>query len=261
MRAESHYVDLLDARTSDARDQAGRGRATETETDAPARGTSPSLAYTDPTLHAGRDLAHALTTLAACADLLNGSPSDLSRNVVGNLVRAEAWRASSLLHATRVIRQELPVARTAVSVLSVLDQVVQGFAAERRVRPIVIESETELPYGSIMGGDEKLLVGALSSAVMATLSLVEQVPSARVVVSAAVEGTTLTFAVTQNVVIPPGQWQARSFDPNWTDRIGGIPSLVAMLSLRETAAAHGGNATASVEGRGTRIALHLPIGV
>jgi hypothetical protein len=267
MRAESHYVDLLEARTSEGRD---RSHDATDDDDAGERIARPAPAapagrdafvVADPTLHAGRDLAQALTTLSACADLLNGAQSDLSRGVVGNLVRAEAWRASTLLHATRVVRRELPVARMAVSVLGVLDQVVQGFSSERRLRPISIESETELPFGSTVGGDEKLLAGALASAVLATLALVDQLPHARVVVSAAVEGTQLVFSVTQTVMMPPIQWQMRAFDPQCTDRIGGVPALVSMLAIRETAQLHGGNATASIEARGTKISIAIPLGL
>lgn len=278
MRAEPHYVDLLEARSAEARERRGDNVLNDEPPDEASfdpvgqRPTSPlpvtvrdaaaaPMAVADPTLHAGRDLAQALTTLAACADLLSGAQSELSRGVVGNLVRAEAWRASTLLHATRIVRKELPVTRTAVSVLGVLDQVVQGFSSERRLRPIVIESETELPYGSIVGGDEKLFAGALANAVLATLALVEHVPSARVVVSAAVDGAQLTFAVTQNVVMPPAQWQMRAFDPQWTDRIGGVPVLVALLAIRDTAAIHGGTAAATIEARGTKIAFTVPLGL
>ncbi len=279
MRAETHYVDLLESRSAEARERRGDDALNEEPPDeesfapplasrsaAPlpiaGRDAAPApLMLSDPTLHAGRDLAQALTTLAACADLLNGSQSELSRGVVGNLVRAEAWRASTLLHATRIVRKELPVTRTAVSVLGVIDQVVQGFSSERRLRPIVIESETELPYGSIIGGDEKLFAGALANAVLATLALVEHVPNARVVVSAAVDGAQLTFAVTQSVVMPPAQWQIRAFDPQWTDRIGGVPALVAMLAIRDTAAIHGGTAAATIEARGTKIAFTIPLGL
>ncbi len=279
MRAESHYVDLLEARTSEARDRASsRVLSDELAHDepedlrvlptppavmqSPSRDTvAPTASVSDPTLHAGRDLAQALTTLSACADLLNGSQSELSRGVVGNLVRAEAWRASTLLHATRVVRRELPMARLAVPILHVLDAVVQGFSSERRLRPIVIESESELPFGSIVCGDETLLAGALSNAVLATLALVDQLPNARVVISASVAGNELTFAVSQNVVTPPIQWQLRAFDSQWTDRMGGVPSLVAMLAVRETAVMHGGDAAAAIEARGTKISFTVPLGM
>ena len=303
MRAESHYVDLLDAKTSDNRDRANPSdaptpvalvepddpvthnarslldrptpstapsttpsitssrTATATPTAAPRDAAAVTLSTSDPTLHAGRDLTQALATLSACAALLNGAPSDLSRAVVGNLIRAEAWRASALLHATRVVRQELPVAHTALSILGLLDQVVQSFLPERRVRSVTIDSQSDVAHGSMMAGDERLLAGALSSAVLATLALLDGIPQARVVVSASAEGRRITFAVTQDQMTPPPSWRARAFDAQWTDRTGGVPALVAMLAVQETARVHGGTALVATTGRGTRIAFTVPYGV
>ena len=299
MRAEPHYVDLLDAKTSDNRDRANPNdaptpvalvepdepvthnarsllerttpsttpsitsspTATATPTAARRDAAAVTLSTSDPTLHAGRDLTQALATLSACAALLNGAPSDLSRTVVGNLIRAEAWRASALLHATRVVRQELPVAHTAVSILGLLDQVVQSFLPERRVRSVSIDSQSDVAHGSMMAGDERLLAGALSSAVLATLALLDGIPQARVVVSASAEGRRITFAVTQDQMTPPPSWRARAFDAQWTDRTGGVPALVAMLAVQETARVHGGTAFVATTGHGTRIAFTVPYGV
>lgn len=238
MRAESHYVDLLDAKTSDNRERAnpndlptaaalaepdepvthsdrsipGRtipsttpsatphitSSATATATASPTAAPQDAAVVANPTLHAGRDLGQALASLAACADLLSGSPSDLSRTVVGQLIRAEAWRASALLHATRVVRQELPIARTAVSIVGLLDQVLRHFLPERRVRALTIDSQSDVADGSMVAGDEGLLVGALSSAVLATLALLDGIQHPCIVVSASAEGRRITFAVDQN---------------------------------------------------------------
>ncbi len=283
MRAETHYVDLLETRSADARERAHVDPPTHApayesraeSTPAP-RAQAPAVSHTDavrtresapvqtddPALHAGRDLAQSLSTLSACADLLNASPSDLSRAVVSNLIRAEAWRASTLLHGTRVLRQELLVARTAVSVLGVLDQVVQGFGPERKVRPVSIDSQSDLPHGSFLAGDERMLVAALTGALLATLPLLEGVPTPRILVSAAVDGHhQLTFAVSQEIVSAPHPWHSRAFDRLWTDRPGGTPALVSMLAVQETARAHGGSASVSVVGRGTKIGLTIPLGV
>jgi hypothetical protein len=99
----------------------------------------------DTSLHAGADLARSLATLGACADLLSGSQSELSRTVVGHLIRAEVWRATCLLHATRIVRRELPVSKTAASVAGILDRVQQGFLPERRVRPVEFDARSEAP--------------------------------------------------------------------------------------------------------------------
>lgn len=85
MRADSHYVDLIE------------GRALQTprmSAPPPPQETAPRVTdCADPTLHAGSDLAQALTTLANCAALLSDAPSDLSRAVVSDLIKAEAWPA------------------------------------------------------------------------------------------------------------------------------------------------------------------------
>lgn len=214
----------------------------------------------DATLHAGHDLSRALTTLAACADMLSGPQSDMSRAVVANLVRAEAWRASTLLQATRVLRQELKIARTAVPVAGVLDRLVQGFAAERRVRPMTLDTHADLARGACAAMDESMIGGALAGAVLATLALFDGVPEAAIAVAVSAESGKVTFAVTQDIVAAPPAWTTRAFDAGWTDRPGGVPAAVAVLAVRQTAAAHGGDATVSATAGGTRITLTIPAG-
>ena len=216
----------------------------------------------DPTLHAGGDLTQALATLTSCTALLSDATSDLSRAVVGDLIRAEAWRASALLHATRVVRKELSITRTAMSVSGVLDKVTLGFQPERRVRAIAIDARSALPYGSIVVGDEQMVAGAISWALLSSLVLVSGIVDARLIVSIGRDpGTGVLFTVSQSSVTPPAIWQARAFDPTWTDRPGGVPALLWMLALQETAHAHGGTVRVERPDRGTTIALSLPSGV
>lgn len=271
MRADAHYVDLLESRSSDARGQAAplidASAYSDQRADSPAKSSGPARAAArvempDPALHAGRDLAQSLATLSACVDLLTGAPSDLSRAVAGNLVRAEMWRASSLLYATRVVRQELPMARTALPILGVLDRVQQGFQPERRVRSLAIDTQPDVPHGAVMAGDEQMLVGALACAVLATLALLEGVQDARLTVSARAESNGhITFGVAQDIMTMPGNWCARAFDPQWTDRTGGVPALVSMLAIQRVAEAHGGTALVTSPGRGTSIVLSVPAGI
>ncbi len=251
MRADSHYVDLIE------------GRATQSQktsaTPAPVHDATPRATESaDPTLHAGSDLAQALATLTGCAALLSDAPSDLSRAVVSDLIKAEAWRASALLHATRVVRRELSITRSAVSVAGMLDKVMSGFQPERRVRALSIDARSTLPYGAVVVGDEQMMTGAISCAVLATLAVVRNVPDARVTVSATSDPMTgISFTVSQPSVTPPSIWQARAFDPAWTERPGGVPALLWMLALQETAQAHGGTARVERSDRGTTIGFNL----
>ncbi|NOT26926.1 MAG: hypothetical protein HOP16_12575 [Acidobacteria bacterium] len=251
MRADAHYVDLIE------------GRALQTpKTSVPpaaVQETAPRVTdFADPTLHAGSDLAQALTTLTSCAALLSDAPSELSRAVVSDLIKAEAWRASMLLHATRVVRKELSITRSAVSVSGILDKVILGVQPERRVRALTIDARSALPYGAVVVGDEQMVTGAISCALLATLAVVRTVPDARVTISASSDPTTgVAFTVSQPSVTPPSIWQARAFDPTWTDRPGGVSALLWMLALQETAQAHGGTARVERSDRGTTIGLSL----
>jgi hypothetical protein len=216
----------------------------------------------DTSIHLGGELAQSLTTLSACADLLAGSQSELSRAVVGNLIRAEVWRASCLLQATRIVRQELPVARSAMSVLGVLDRIDQGFLPERRVRAIELETRADVAHGSIIAADERLLDGAVAGAVVATIALLDGVKGARLTLSAVLEPDAhVTFVVSQDNVSVPEIWASRAFDPQWTDRPGGLPATVAMQAVTRAADAHGGQAAAALSARGTRIMVTVPTGL
>jgi hypothetical protein len=215
----------------------------------------------DSTLHAGKDLAQSLTTLAACADMLGSAASDLSRAVVANLIRAEAWRASSLLLATRTVRQELKVTKLAVPADAILDRVARGFEAERRVRHVAIEVTSDLARGTCLAADEVLLSSALGWASIATLALLDAAPGARITIAAnsAADGR-VAFKVAQDVALVPDTWTLRAFDPSWTERAGGVPIVVSMLALERVAAAHGGAVSAEPTARGTCITLTLPLG-
>jgi len=216
----------------------------------------------DPTLHAGRDLAQALATLTSCATLLSDAPSELSRAVVGDLIKAEAWRASALLQATRVVRKELAITRTAFSVSGVIDKMTLGFEPERRVRAFTIDTRSTMPYGSVVVGDEQMVAGALSWALLSSVALVTGISDARLTVSVTGDaGNGVIFMVSQPSVTPPPLWQARAFDVTWTDRPGGVPALLWMLALQETAQAHGGTVRLERSDRGTTIAFILPTSV
>jgi ParB-like nuclease domain len=212
-------------------------------------------------LHGGADLAQSLATLTACADLLSGTQSELSRGVASNLIRAEVWRASCLLLATRILRRELPITRGAISVVALIGRIEQAFVPERQLRSVFFDTFSSVPQGSFIAGDEKLLAGALASATLAILSWLDGVKDARVAITAALEPVGhLTFTVSQDAVMPPEVWLRRAFDLQWIDRPGGVPATLALLAVRAVADAHGGTAIVS-SGRGTRVSLVVPTGI
>ena len=220
-----------------------------------------SAELNDVSLHAGADLAQSLATLTACADLLAGSQSELSRTVAGNLIRAEVWRASCLLLATRIVRREIPVGRAAISVLGIIGRLEQAFLPERQLRSLTFDTISTVPNGSFIAGDEKLLTGALSSAVLSTLSWLDGVKDARLTIGAVLEPAGhVSFSVSQQIVDAPEIWSRRAFDHQWVDRPGGLPAAISMLAVRAVAEAHGGSATVGAD-RGTRISIVVPTGI
>jgi hypothetical protein len=225
-----------------------------------AGGSKAALA--DLSLHGGADLAQSLAMLGACADLVSGPHAEWSRGIAGNLIRAEVWRASCLLQATRIIRREVAISKTAASVLGVLDRVDQGFRAERQIRAISLDTRSSVPHGSFIAADEQMLTTAIACAVLTTLALVDGTTDPRLTVAAALEPAgRVAFSISQENVAVPETWLRRAFDDQWIERPGGVPAAIWMLAIRATAEAHGGTATIGPAARGTRITLAVPTGL
>ena len=214
-----------------------------------------------PAALAGEELAKSLATAFSLADLLTGSISDLSRGIVGTLLRAELWRSSALLQASRAVRGELAVMRGAVPVALLVERVIHGFASERRVRHVEFVPHIDLPAGHVVIADERLLASALGGALLATLALVEALPVSRITVVAGLTASKqLTLVVSQEHVQPPASWAERAFDAEWRDRPGGAAVSVGLAALQHAARVHGGEGLATLTARGSRVGLTIPAG-
>jgi hypothetical protein len=174
----------------------------------------PAPAVPESAARSGEDLARSLGTATSLADLLSNPMSDLSRGVVGNLLRAELWRASTLVQATRVVRGELPVMRGAVPVAALIDKIVQGFAPERRMRHLEFMPHIDLPANHMVIADDNLLAAALTGAVVATMAMIEGLPASRITLVAGLTSSRqLTLIASQDHVLPGSAWAERAFDP------------------------------------------------
>lgn len=254
MRADGHYLDFLAAREPE--EEQTSPAATCAQPEVPQTSPPP-----DPTGHLGEAIARSIGTAASLAELLTSPLSDLSRSGIGTLLRAELSRASAVVQAARVIRGELPMMRGAVPVAALVDRVLQGFASERRLRHVDIAVHVDLPHAHIVIADEQLLTSAMNGAVLATLALLEGLPASRMLVVAGLTaGRQLTLLVSQDHVLPPTVWADRAFDASWNERAGGAAITLAMASLQQAARAHGGEATATLSPRGTRLGLTIPAG-
>ncbi|MGC4081922.1 MAG: hypothetical protein QM736_07395 [Vicinamibacterales bacterium] len=255
MRADGHYVDFLVSRDDDDASEVDGG------TREPGTERAHDELSGEASARAGDAIARSIATAASLADLLTTPLSDLSRSGIGTLLRAELFRASTLVQATRVVRGELTTIRSAVPVAQMMDRLLQGFAAERRLRHVEIASHVDLPPGHIVIGDESLLAAALNGAVVATLALLEGLPAARMLIVAGLSaGRQLTLVASQDHVLPSPEWAARAFDPTWQDRAGGTGVALGLATLHHAARVHGGDATVTLSPRGTRVGLTIPAG-
>lgn len=227
----------------------------------PAAADLDTAVDTVPAPQADEELARAFNALSGLAELMSGPLSDLSRGVVGTLLRAELWRASHLQQATRYLRDDLPLVRAAVPAAGLVERVLHGFLPERRVRHMDMSMISDLPPGHLMVVDERLVATAITGAIMATLALLEGLPASRLSVAVSVEATrAVNVTVAQDHVRPPSTWVDRAFDRSWQDRPGGPPAVVWMAAMHHAAIAHGGDALAVASARGSRLALTIPVG-
>ena len=214
-------------------------------------------------------VAKSLKTVALCADMVAADASSLSRTVAADLIRAEVWRSSCLLQAARAVQGEVFAANVQVPIRRLIDRVVKELVPEQRLRGFELEPEIDVPDGTVVIGDEGLLVAAVSGAVLATLPIIEgpeKTPGVRLTLTVGAgaqsgANQTVTIELAQAAAGAPEAWSSRAFDPAWTERPGGGAAALAMLSVRAIAELHQGRATASTAGRGTRISITVPAGL
>jgi hypothetical protein len=123
----------------------------------------------------------------------------------------------------------------------VIDQVLKSIDPERRLRGVEIEESIDVGGSRVMA-DEDLLVSALSGLLIATASLTEGQPDARIAVFAQAHGDEVVFGMAQVLASAPSDWATRT---------------VALAAGSRMAAAWGGRltATATTHGSGIRVAL------
>jgi ParB/RepB/Spo0J family partition protein len=224
-----------------------------------AHGPGPSASFElDAVTQAGALLEESLATLMACSTALAAVTSSLSRTGVTELIRAEAWRASSLAVAARLMRHELAVARTTASIAGVVDRVVDSFGPELRVRGVEVDTEVS-PRGLHAAIAPQLVSAILTHGLFLTLAIMDGSIGARARVSATLSDTDeLTLAIAQTSVGVPTPWTTRAFDETWGQRPGGNLALISALAVKRGAELMDGRCQLSGSARGTRIQVVLP---
>ena len=200
MRADKHYVEMLDTPPQPVATEpaASAPSTTERETEAPDHEAIAAA------IQAGRDLAQALASLRASTNLLSERGPALASSVAGNLIRAEAWRATCLLQVSRFLRGEITARPKPVRVQAVVDEVLKSIEPERRLRSISVEDRVNVGESAIVA-DEELLVCALSGLLMATMALNDE-PSFVVTITAELRRNAVDFAIVQDQTRPSSNW-------------------------------------------------------
>jgi hypothetical protein len=176
------------------------------------------------------------------------------------MIRAEAWRASWLLHAETVGDSHSATEGKLCLLGTVLERIREGFLAESRLTGVELQVVVPDWNAAAVVNEDRLITG-LSGAVMATLGLVEESDRAEVALIISSPGGTLGIDVAQETTAVTSETAGRFFDPAWTDRPGGWLALTGALVAKAVAQQHGGDAVFVVRAhRGSTLRVTLDQG-
>ena len=240
MRADKHYVEMLDspAPRAEGRQQPTADASPVTVPESVVEATPAAIAAAQ----AGRDLAKSLAALRACTNLLSDRGPALASAVAGNLIRAEAWRATCLLQTSRLLRDEIVPAPKPVATHAIVDQVVKSIEPERRLRGITLDEQVSVGDSRITV-DEELMVGALSGLLLATIALQDEQAPLTVAFAVEAHAAEVVFKVAQGQQRPPSAWRTES---------------LLLASAARLVAASGGRIAVESSAAGTDVRVSLP---
>jgi hypothetical protein len=244
-----HQVDDTRARALAESDNL---RATE-----PAVVTSPPA---DVPAAALTELSQSFGAIGSCLHLLADRDTALRDRVALDLVRTEVHRAGRLVRCLTAISQDPSLSETDVSLSSALEQVVDGFAPERRLSGATIGVDLADGPFQLRGDPEWLAVG-LAGALGGMLALVQGAKAPVLSVRVSTSGTraSLMLEITQQAVTVPAWALGRFFDLTWSDRPGGYQAAVEFAAARKVAELHRGGAEVIPGDRGgCRLLLLFP---
>jgi hypothetical protein len=242
-----HQVDDTRARALAESDNL---RATAVVASAPA--DVPAAALTE--------LSQSFGAIGSCLHLLADRDTALRDRVALDLVRTEVHRAGRLVRCLTAISQEPSLSETDVSLSSALEQVVDGFAPERRLSGASIGLDLADGPFQLRGDPEWLAVG-LAGALGGMLALVQGAKAPVLSVRVSTSGTraSLMLEITQQAVTVPAWALGRFFDLTWSDRPGGYQAAVEFAAARKVAELHRGGAEVIPGDRGgCRLLLLFP---
>jgi hypothetical protein len=208
------------------------------------------------------EIARSFSGIASCLHLLGDREVALRDRVALDLVRTEVHRASRLVQCLTLLSQDPSISLGTLSLPEVLGQVLDGFAAERRLSGATVTVDAPGPGPAVRGDRHWLSVG-LSGALAGMLALVEGARDASITVRVAptTSASSVMVELDQRAATLPPWALGRFFDPEWADRPGGFQAATELAAARRVVALHGGGAeVVAGERGGCRLVMVLPAG-
>ncbi len=217
-------------------------------------------ALTDVPAAALAELSQSFGAIGSCLHLLADRDTALRDRVALDLVRTEVHRAGRLVRCLTAIAQEPSLSEVEVSLASAFEQVVEGFAPERRLSGATVGVDVGDGPFQLRGDPDWLAVG-LAGALGGMLALVHgaKAPALNVRLSTSGTRASLMLEIAQQAVTVPAWALGRFFDLTWTDRPGGYQAAAEFAAARKVAELHrGGAEVIPGERGGCRLLLLFP---
>ncbi len=209
-------------------------------------------------------IAQHLAAVQTITRLIATTPSQLAGAAI-ELSAAHAWRAARLLdviRATGPAPAAAPRARS-VSLSSVIDRVVEGFAPEIRLSGIDVTARVKDPSGTLVAEHDVALI--VSAAMLATIWLVEYTADNRrsILVSASTaEQDGIRIVVAHGTATVSADLAVRFFEQETADRPDSWCAACCARTVKLVAERLGGTARFEVDSqREVRTVVKLPAGI
>jgi ParB-like chromosome segregation protein Spo0J len=206
------------------------------------------------------ELSQSFSAIGSCLHLLGERDTVLRDRVALDLIRTEVHRAGRLVRCLHALRQDPALSEAPVSLASIVDHVVEGFAAEARLSGITLDVDATRELQTVRADAEWLTVG-VSGALGGMLALVQQTKHASLElrVGASSSGASVMFEIEQHATSVPVWAQGRFFDAQWTDRPGGYQAAAELAAAKRVAELHrGGVELVPGDRGGCRLVMLLP---
>ncbi len=242
MRADAHYVEQLEAARPAAPAQTRRAA-----TSVAPQGSSEA------------DILTSLHAISSCAALVESEVTDLTRQVATSLIRAEAWRSTCLLQASRIIRHGVAPTRRSIPIRRLIARVVESVEHERKLRGVQVDTLLSTGDGLSVAAQEDMLLFVLSGLTLLTIELAGRAKDQSILIAALPEPAgRVTLAISQDAAAVPESWPSIVGEPG-SDGAGAWSTPVAVLALRRLAEAYGGSVSTTRFANGSRLMLELPL--